>query len=238
MDIFTRTEILIGSEGLKKLAQSKVAVFGLGGVGSFAAEALARAGIGTLILVDHDTVCPTNINRQLHALHSTLGRPKTELMSERLRDINPVAKVYAYQEFVKSDNVERFLVPGLSYAVDAIDTVSSKLALIERAYILGIPIISAMGAGNRLDPTRLKIGDIGETSICPLARVMRRELKKRGITRGIPVVYSREPAVKPPRQERERINGSISFVPPVCGMYLAAKVVNDILDKVENTLDK
>ncbi len=244
---FSRTEILIGKEALQKLGQSKVEVFGVGGVGSYTVEALARAGIGHLVLVDFDEICLTNVNRQLPALHSTVGRAKVEVMRERILDINPEAQVTAYQEFVSPETVDRLVEKDCDYIVDAIDTVAGKLMIIEKAFSLGIPVVSAMGAGNKLDPTKLKVADISETQICPLARIMRKELKKRGITKGLKVVYSPESPRKPDQEKascskycicpggdahcaaKRQIPGSISFVPSVAGLFLAAQVINDLI---------
>ncbi len=244
MHRFTRLEQLLGSEGLQKLQGAKVVVFGLGGVGSYAAEALARAGIGRLELVDADTVCVSNINRQLIALHSTVGKAKTEVMKERIVDINPDCEVVAHQVYVSEANTKEFLDENCSYAVDAIDTISSKLALIKLAVKKGIPIISAMGTGNLLDATKFRIADISETAYCPLARVMRRELRKHGIEKGIKVVYSTADRIKIQSNEdvpaatsclfESSALGSVSFVPPVAGLLLASAVVNDILD---NSID-
>jgi len=221
-DAFSRTALLIGADGLARLEASTVAVIGIGGVGSFAVEALARSGLGGLVLVDDDSVCATNINRQVPALHSTVGRPKVEVMLERVLDINPRIRVEALKLRYDADSGEGILRPGLSYVVDAIDTVSSKIDLIVRARRAGIPIISSMGAGNKLDPTRLEVADISATSICPLARVIRKELRKRGIE-SLKVVYSREtPArLSPP--------GSVAFVPSAAGLIIAAEVVRDLL---------
>jgi tRNA A37 threonylcarbamoyladenosine dehydratase len=246
LDSFSRTELLIGAEGLARLEASTVAVIGIGGVGSYAAEALARSGVGGLVLVDDDCVCVTNINRQVVALRSTVGKPKVEVMKERVLDINPRIRIEALQLYYGPETAEGILRPGLSYVVDAIDTVSSKLDLVVRAKAAGIPVVSAMGAGNKLDPTRLEVADISATSICPLARVMRKELRKRGIE-SLKVVYSREPpievdeAANPCRQScvcpkkdrtcalRRSVPGSISFVPPVAGFIIAAEVVRDLL---------
>jgi tRNA A37 threonylcarbamoyladenosine dehydratase len=224
-------ELLIGKEGLNRLACSVVAVFGVGGVGSFAVEALARAGIGGLVLVDPDSVCITDLNRQLEALHSTVGRPKVEVLRERVQDINPAAKVTVFKEKVDERNIREYVRPGISYVVDAIDDVGGKLAIIETSVSRGIPVISAMGAGNRLDPARFRIADIGETSNCPLARAMRRELKKRGISGGVKVVFSDEQPVKPSCApgEGKRLTGSVSFVPPAAGLLLASGVIRDLL---------
>lgn len=221
----------MGEKGLEKLACSKVVVFGVGGVGSYAVEALARAGIGQMTLVDYDTVCVTNINRQLGALHSTVGRVKVEVLRERIHDINPQAQVTVHREFVSAENVDRLVEEDSSYLVDAIDKVTGKLAIIEKAFSLGIPVISAMGAGNRMDPTKIRIADISETVGCPLARIMRRELRKRGITRGLKVVYSTEPALKVDAglPDGVRTPGSISFVPGAVGLFLASQIVNDLL---------
>jgi len=246
---FSRTELLIGPEGLAKLKESKVAVFGIGGVGSFTVEALARAGIGELVLVDYDDVCLTNINRQLHALTSTIGKDKVLLMQERVMQINPTAKVTAIREFYTPEKSDELLTSDLSYIVDAIDNVTGKLDLVKKAIAMGIPIVSAMGAGNKLDPTAFKVADLSKTSVCPLAKVMRRELRKAGIRKGVKVVYSTEQPLTPREIEgncrqhcvctnkeaisncalRRQIPGSISFVPPVMGMILAGVVVNDLL---------
>ena len=235
LEQFTRTQLLIGREGLGCLQQSKVMIFGVGGVGSFTVEALARAGVGTLVLVDFDTVDVTNINRQLPALHSTIGKYKVAILQERIHDINSQAKVITYQEKVSSENVRAFFSENPAYVVDAIDMISGKLAIIETAWQLKIPIISAMGAGNRLDPSKIKIGDLSETvgSGCSLARVMRRELKKKGISQGVSVVYSTEQITRCADNSGSRTLGSISFVPSVAGLFLAAKVVNDLLKQIE-----
>jgi len=219
-----RTRLLLGQEGLDRLRRSKAVVFGAGGVGSYAIEALARAGVGHLVLVDHDIFCASNINRQIGALHSTLGRRKVEVMRDRILDINPAAKVTIYPEYVDESNVARFLDESVTYIVDAIDSVGAKLAIIEKGLSMKIPVISALGAGNRLDPTRLAIADISKTSGCALARAVRTGLRKRGISSGVKVVYSTEP----PKKQTGKLIGSVSFVPPVAGLYLAAQVVNDI----------
>lgn len=230
-EIFRRTEYLIGSSGLEKLSGSTVAVFGLGGVGSYAAEALARAGVGTLIIVDYDTVDITNINRQLHALNSTVGRFKTDLTASRLREINPGLVVHARQlRFSLETAAEIFNGKGIDFIIDAIDDVENKAALITESVNRGLAIVSAMGAGNKLDPTSFKVASIWKTSVCPLARVMRKRLRAAGITSDIPVVYSTEC----PRQIAtgiggKQVPGSISFVPPVAGFILAAYVVDKLL---------
>ncbi len=193
---FTRTELLLGSAAIERLSNCKVAVFGIGGVGSYVTEALARSGIGHFILIDSDIVNASNINRQLLALHSTIGRPKVEVMRERILDINPQATVETKQLFVLPENADSLLQPDWDYIVDAIDTVSAKIELVVRARAMGIPIISSMGAGNKLDPTRFAVVDLYKTSVCPLSKVMRRELKKRGID-NLKVVYSPEEPLTP-----------------------------------------
>ena len=195
MDQFSRTELLIGSEGLKRLKASRMAVFGIGGVGGYAAEALVRSGLGAIDLFDDDRICLTNLNRQVIALRSTVGRYKAEVMAERLLDINPQAQVHSFKMFYMPDTADSVDLSQYDYVIDAVDTVTAKLELIARAHSLGVPIISAMGAGNKLDPTRLRVADIFETSVCPLARVMRHELRKRGIPR-LKVVFSDEPPIK------------------------------------------
>ena len=232
MGRFERTELLLGSESLDKLKNAKVIVFGIGGVGSFVCEALARSGIGTITLVDNDTVSESNINRQLIALSSTLGLNKTDVMRDRILEINPECNVTSIPCFyTKEKEVD---IQGFDYIVDAIDTVTSKLTLIEEANRLSIPIISSMGAGNKLDPTRFEIADISKTSVCPLARVMRRELKSRGINH-LKVLYSKEEPLSPQNMQRENgrrsIPGSVSFVPPVAGMIIAGEVIKDIISK-------
>ncbi|RRD96469.1 tRNA threonylcarbamoyladenosine dehydratase [Clostridiales bacterium COT073_COT-073] len=218
---FDRTIALIGEAAVKTLQQKKVAVFGLGGVGSFAVEALARVGVGHLILVDKDIIDETNLNRQLYALHSTVGKPKTELARERCLDINPAIHVEAYQEFyLRAGQID---ISGCDYVVDAIDNVTAKLILIEEAKKYQIPVISSMGTGNKLDNTSFAVADISKTTVCPLAKVMRKELKNRGIS-GVKVVYSTaEPVLK------RQIPASISFVPPVAGLLLAGEVIRDLI---------
>jgi tRNA threonylcarbamoyladenosine dehydratase len=234
---FSRTELLVGPEGMAALASARVAVIGLGGVGSWAAEALARSGVGGFVLVDDDTVGESNINRQIIALRSTLGRPKVEVMRNRILDINPGAEVETHEEHFGPESSERLLDPGLSYVVDAIDAVSAKIELVVRARALGIPVVSAMGTGAKLDPGRLELADIGETSVCPLARVMRRELHKRGVD-SLRVVYSKETppegaragtAPGPYGGGRRSVPGSVSFVPSAAGLLIASVVVRDLL---------
>ncbi len=234
LEQFAREQLILGKEGVEKLLASSVAVFGIGGVGSFTAEALGRAGVGKLTLVDHDTVSLTNLNRQIIALHSTIGRRKTEVMRERLLDINPAVSVTEYPVFFTSENADEFDFSGYDYIVDAIDTVSSKLLLIERAKAAGVPIICSMGTGNKLDPSRFEITEIEKTSVCPLAKVMRRELKKRGISR-VKVLYSKEEphvlhrdGLEEERKGPRPAPGSISFVPSVAGLMIAGAVIRDL----------
>lgn len=222
-DRFSRTELILGRENLEKLWNSRVAVFGIGGVGSYTAEALARAGIGALDLIDRDVVDVTNINRQLIASQSTIGRAKVEVMKERILDMDPAVRVTAYKCFFLPDT--EFSLTHYDYIVDAIDTVSAKIELIVRAEREGIPVISSMGTGNKLDPTAFEVERIEKTSVCPLAKVMRRELKKRGIS-GVKVVYSKE---EPVRQIERGVPASVSFVPPVAGMILAGEVIKDLI---------
>lgn len=243
---FSRTEMLIGAEGLKKLQESKIAVFGIGGVGSFAVEALARSGVGHLVLVDSDDVCLTNINRQIHATTKTIGLPKVEVMKNRVLEINPQIEVEAYKELYNSDSADRLLSNDYSYVIDAIDMVSAKIDLIVRCKERNIPIISSMGAGNKLNPAMLEVDDLYNTSICPLAKVMRRELRKRGV-KSLKVVYSKEEPKKPlPIPQtcpenctcsnkgrttvRRQVPGSISFVPSVAGLIIASEVIKDIIN--------
>ena len=231
-DIYSRTALVIGNEALEKLKYSTVAVFGIGGVGSFTAEALARAGIGHLILIDSDYVSQSNINRQLIALHSTVGKSKVHVMQKRIYDINPNIKVEAIQINYNKDTCHQFDFTGYSYIADAIDTVSSKLLLVKQSDILNIPIISCMGAGNKLDPTKFEVTDIYKTSVCPLARVIRRELKKLGINK-LKVVYSKEEPIKIDENNNigKRLPGSISFVPSVAGLIMAGEIIKDIIKK-------
>lgn len=231
--IFSRTELIIGPENLKKLHASKVAVFGVGGVGSFTVEALARAGLGNLVLVDYDKICESNINRQIHALNSTIGRAKVEVMKERILDINPHCKVETFQMLYNAETASQLLRNDYDYVVDAIDMVTAKIDLIVRCTQLNLQIISSMGAGNKLDPTKFQVTDIYNTSVCPLAKVMRRELRKRGITK-LKVVYSPEEPIKHKLTNSEnnqtRVPGSISFVPSVAGLIMASIVVRDLLE--------
>ena len=221
---FSRTELLIGENGLEKLKNVHVAVVGLGGVGSSSAQALVRAGIGELTFIDGDCVSPSNINRQLIAFESTIGKPKAEIMRQMAQSINPGAIIHAFNQFYKDGDFD-YLLGRTHYIIDAIDMVSAKLSLIQCAKQRGIPIISAMGCGGRLNPELFKIADIYSTSVCPLCRVMRRELKKRGIA-SLKVVYSTEEPIKP---EKRGVIGSISFTPPAAGLMLAGQAVRDIL---------
>ncbi len=230
---FSRTEMLIGSAALEKLQNSKAAVFGIGGVGGFAAEALARAGIGHFELIDNDVVSITNLNRQIIALHSTIGRPKTEVMAERIKDINPEADVSVRNCFFLPENADEFDFSSYDYVVDAVDTVTAKLAIISQAKKAGVPVISSMGTGNKLSPAMLEVSDISKTSVCPLAKVMRYELKKRGI-KDVKVVYSKENPIKPRFEasdsgERRAVPGSVSFVPSAAGLIIASEVIKDLI---------
>ena len=227
---FSRTEMLIGKNGVERLKKSKVAIFGIGGVGSFVVEGLVRAGIGNFILVDNDKVSESNLNRQIIATTKTIGRLKVEIAKERILEINPSANVEAYSDFFTPESPEIF-DNTVNYIVDAIDTVTSKIELVIRANKLNIPIRSCMGTGNKLDPTRFEITDIYKTSVCPLAKVMRKELKSKGIKK-LKVIYSKEEPIKPVcynNETKKQIPGSISFVPSVAGLIIAGEVVKDIL---------
>lgn len=234
---FERTELLIGKENITKLNNSKVAVFGIGGVGSFVVEGLARAGIGNFILIDNDVVSVSNLNRQLIATTKTIGRPKVEIARERILEINPNAKVEIHKVFFLPETEDLF-DNSVSYVVDAIDTITAKIEIIERANKLNIPCISSMGTGNKLDPTRFEVSDIYKTSVCPLAKVMRKELKSRGI-KHLKVLYSKEEPIKPIinseneeiKLRKKQVPGSISFVPSVAGLIIAGEVIKDIIKK-------
>lgn len=229
---FSRTEMLIGKERVVKLKNAKVAIFGIGGVGSFVVEGLARAGIGNFVLVDKDNVAVSNLNRQLIATNKTIGKPKVEVAKERILEINPNAKVEIYQEFFMPET-EGILDKSIAYIVDAVDTVTAKIELVLRANKLNIPIISCMGTGNKLDPTRFEVTDINKTSVCPLAKVMRKELRERGIKK-LKVVYSKEEPIKPMiinEDTKKQVPGSISFVPSVAGLIIAGEVIKDIICK-------
>lgn len=243
----SRTELLVGQEGLDKLKKAKVVVFGVGGVGSFTVEALTRAGVGNLILVDDDTVCLTNLNRQIHATYNTISKVKVDVMKERILSINHKCNVQTFQSFVTPENVAEFISEDVDYVVDAIDTVSAKIALAKYCYENDIKIIASMGTGNKFDPTQFKVADIFQTKVCPLAKVMRYELKRRGVKK-LKVVYSEELPTKPRTEdvvtcktgcvctggtkkcaEKRQIPGSISFVPPVAGMIIGGEVIKGIL---------
>lgn len=236
LDQFSRTELLLGREGMERLARARVAVFGLGGVGGYAAEALVRSGVGTLELVDSDRVSLTNLNRQILATHQTLGQYKADAARDRALAINPGVSVRARKVFYGPDTAGEFDFTAYDYVVDAIDTVTGKLALIQQAQAAGTSVISCMGAGNKLDPAAFRVADIYETSVCPLARVMRRELKRRGV-RHLKVVYSREPPLEMEGalyreslegEARRQVPGSAAFVPAAAGLILAGEVVRDL----------
>ncbi|MCR4900437.1 MAG: tRNA threonylcarbamoyladenosine dehydratase [Treponema sp.] len=220
---FSRTEKLIGPDAMKKLKASHVAIFGIGGVGGYVAEALARSGVFKLDLIDKDNVDLTNLNRQIIALHSTVGRPKVDVMKERILDINPKAQVKTFQCFYLPETCEQFDFSEYDYVVDAVDTVTAKLALIGQAKEAGVPIICSMGAGNKLDPSLFEVADISKTSVCPLARVIRQECKKRGI-KDVKVVYSKEKPVI-----RDTVPASCAFVPSAAGLIIASQVIKDLL---------
>ena len=244
---FSRTQLLFGEEGMKKLYQARVAVFGIGGVGGYTVEALARSGVGALDIIDDDRVCLTNVNRQIHATRKTVGQYKVDVAEARILEINPNAVVHKYKPFYAPQTAEQFDFTQYDYVVDAIDTVTGKLELVEQAQKAGVPIISSMGAGNKVDPTAFEVADIYETSVCPLARVMRRELKRRSIKK-LKVVYSKEPAMTPIDDmsiscrthcicppgtarkctQRRQVPGSNAFVPAVAGLIIAGEVVKDL----------
>lgn len=229
---FSRTELLLGEDAVEKIKNSRVAVFGIGGVGSFTVEALARLGVGHITLVDPDAVAASNLNRQLVALHSTVGRYKVDVAKERILDINPEAQVEALKMFYLPENADEFDVSRFDCIVDAIDTVSAKIELVVRAKNAGVPIVSSMGTGNKLHPEMLELADITKTSVCPLARVMRRELRARGVN-SLPVVYSKEEAIEPKKdvflENGKKTVGSISFVPSAAGLIIASKVCEILL---------
>lgn len=247
IDQFARTQLLLGKEGMEALAGATVAVFGIGGVGGYVVEALARSGVGSFVIVDDDKVCLTNINRQIIATRKTVGKYKVEVMRDRILEINPDAKVEMRQCFYLPENAHEFDFSEYSYVVDAVDTVTAKIEIIMRAKEAGVPVISCMGAGNKLDPTQFQVADIYKTTMCPLAKVMRHELKKRGVKK-LKVVYSTEKPVRPLEDasiscrtncvcppgtqhkctERRDIPGSVAFVPPVAGLILAGEVVKDL----------
>jgi tRNA A37 threonylcarbamoyladenosine dehydratase len=261
---FSRLELLVGQDGYGKLKGSRVAVLGLGGVGSYAAEALARAAVGELTIVDYDLVCATNVNRQLHAMIGTIGKPKAEVMAERLRKINPHGKVIAHQTFYNADRADDLLLspdpahPRYDYVLDCIDNVTAKLHLIATAHRLGIPVISAMGAANKLDPTKIKVGDLAQTQTCALARDVRKWLRvKYGLTEGVKAVWSIEKPIRPDEvvasdevkcicppthmkgvndcELKSQINGTISYIPSMFGLMMAGVVCQDLLAGVDYT---
>lgn len=225
MEQFSRTSRIIGQERVESLKDKKVAVFGLGGVGSYVVEALCRMGVGNLVLVDHDTVDISNINRQIYALHSTIGKNKVDLAKDRCLDINPNVQITAYKEFYLPDQGLEYMFADCDYVIDAIDTVKAKIALIEACNIKNIPIICSMGTGNKLDPSRFEIVNINQTSVCPLAKVIRRELKQRGITK-CTVLYSKENPIK----VEGSTPGSVPFVPSVAGLMIAGYVIKQLLN--------
>jgi tRNA A37 threonylcarbamoyladenosine dehydratase len=249
LNSFSRTQLLLGKENMEKLASSRVAIFGIGGVGGYAVEALARSGVGALDLIDDDRICLTNINRQILATISTVGKYKVDVAAERVAQINPHCKVTTYKTFYMPENQADFDFTQYSYVIDAIDTVTGKLTIIENAKKCNVPVISCMGAGNKMDPTAFEVADIYKTSVCPLARVMRRELKKRGID-SLKVVYSKEEPVRPDEDgeiscrnhcicppgtvrkctARRDIPGSNAFVPSVAGLIIAGEVVKDLTE--------
>ncbi len=247
---FSRTQLLVGQDGIKTLMQSRVAVFGVGGVGGYAVEALVRSGVGTIDLIDDDRVCLTNLNRQLHATHKSVGKYKVDVAKERVYEINPNCTVYTYKTFYTPETASQFDFSKFDYIIDAIDTVTGKLELIAQANAAGTPIISSMGAGNKMNPTAFKVSDIYDTSVCPLAKVMRHECRKRGI-KHLKVVYSKEPPIRPLEDmsiscrkhcicppgtarkctQRRDIPGSVAFVPSVVGLIIAGEVVKDLMGK-------
>ena len=221
---FTRTEMLIGEEAVKALFQKRIAIFGLGGVGSYVVEALARVGIGSLDLIDNDDINITNINRQIIALHSTIGKSKVEVARQRILDINPRVNVKIYKKFFSPEISKEFDFNQYDYVVDAIDSVTGKIELVLKSQEANVPIISCLGTGNKLDPTKFEVSDIYKTSVCPLAKVMRTELKKRGVKK-LKVLYSKENPIK---KDGQRIPASISFVPSVAGLIIASEVIKDL----------
>ncbi|OIO56015.1 MAG: tRNA threonylcarbamoyladenosine dehydratase [Alphaproteobacteria bacterium CG_4_10_14_0_2_um_filter_63_37] len=235
--LYERTHIIVGDEGIGRLRAARVLVVGLGGVGSYCAEALARMGIGRLSIADHDTISASNANRQLHAMNSTLGRKKVEVMAERIRDINPAIDLNPIADFLREEEMATELATGYDYVVDAIDSLNSKVALVALAYGMGIPVASSMGAGGKVDPTRIQVGDLFDTSICPLARHMRGRAKRRGVGRGVLTVFSTEPPAPPLPPEpvsygRPRaVNGTVSYMPPLFGLTLAGEVTRRLLGK-------
>ena len=254
---FSRTELLLGKEAMEKLQNSRVAVFGIGGVGGYVCEALARSGVGAFDLIDDDKVCLTNLNRQIIATYKTIGKYKTDVMKERILDINPKADVRVHKCFFLPENADEFPYEDYDYMVDAVDTVTAKISLVMKAQEKHIPIISSMGAGNKLDGSQFKVADIYKTKVCPLAKVMRRELKKRGVKK-LKVVYSEEQSIRPIEDmsisgrtrcvcppgakhkctERRDIPGSVAFVPSVAGLIIAGEVVKDLVKDIPRTAEE
>jgi len=248
LNAFSRTELLIGKEGVNKLKNSKVAIFGIGGVGTYAIEGLVRAGVGKFVLIDDDCICLTNINRQIHAIRKTIGMTKVEVMRDRIIDINPKSEVKTIRKFYLPECADEFMFDDYDYIIDAIDTVTAKISLVLQAKDKNTPIISAMGAGNKMDPTRFEVSDIYKTSVCPLAKVMRKELRVLGIE-SLKVVYSKELPIKPRENDenscsqncicpegtvrkcsdKRMVPGSISFVPSVAGLIIAGEVIKDLI---------
>lgn len=232
-EFFLRTEMLLGSDAMKRLKNARIAIFGVGGVGGYAVEALARSGVGSLDLIDNDTVCESNLNRQIIALRSTIGKYKTEAAKERISDINPECRVTEHRMFFMPETADEIDFSVFDYVIDAIDTVTGKIEIIMRAKTAGVPVISSMGAGNKLDPTKFEVSDIYSTSVCPLARVMRREMRKRDID-SLKVVYSREEAISPQisgitQPSGKPVAGSTAFVPSAAGLIIASEVIKDIV---------
>lgn len=234
MEAFSRSGLLLGEKAIEKLKNARIAVFGLGGVGGYVVEALARTGVGCLELVDHDSISLTNINRQIFATHSTVGMPKAEVAKQRVLDINPEATVIARREFFSPDTAADFDFTSYDYVVDAVDTVTAKLALVTACQTVGVPIISCMGTGNKLDPTKFQIADISKTTVCPLARIMRKECKKRGI-RHLKVLFSTEDPLTPLDADEElpegrrALPGSVAYVPSVAGLMIAGEVIAHLI---------
>lgn len=231
---FSRTEMLVGNDGMKKLSNAKVAIFGLGGVGSFVCEGLARSGIGNFVLVDFDKVDESNINRQLIATVKTIGKYKVDLMRERILEINPDANVEVYKEFYMADSEIDIITEDLSYVVDCVDTIMAKIAIVCNCDAIDVPVISSMGTGNKLDPTMFEVADIYETSVCPLARIMKKDFRKRNIEK-LKVVYSKEQPINTndcainQKDSKYKVKGSISFVPSVAGLIIAGEVIKDLI---------
>ena len=224
----SRTALLLGDDALKRLASSRVLVFGLGGVGGYVVEALARTGVGTIGIVDNDVVSLSNINRQIYALHSTVGRKKTEVARERILDINPSCIVRTYDMFYLPETADKIEISEYDYVVDCIDTIAAKIELVLRCKAIGVPLISSMGTGNKLDPSKLRIADISKTSVCPLARVMRQELRKRGIYHLKCIFSTEEPGTNDVKDGSRHAPGSIAFVPSVAGLTIAGEVIRDL----------